>query len=231
MNFWKKKNILKNFNKSYKNLLILKFSNIFQNSRFTFDRFDKIIVKNELTIQKRNLLIEILYNRKIVLSWKFSKMKKIRSEIVFSQIIKIIKYRVWQISKFSIFKIFTKIMTKMLKKQINRNILKFCHDSYRNSWFLVKKKKSNKYKIINAILKMNRVIVRDVNLFFAIDEFVENFVECTIAFSLIFFLITIKLSSTKSVAIWQHLWHSLNCWKWRFYFKKSSILLRNSCAS
>ena len=183
----KKKNVLKNFNKLYKNLLISKFSNIFRNFQFTFNWFDKMIVKNKLTIQKRNFLIEILYNQKTVLSWKFSKMKKIRSEIVFSQIIKIIKHHVWQISKFLIFKTFTKIMTKMLKKRINQNILKFCYNSYRNSWFLIKKKKSNKYKIINAILKINRVIVRDVNLFSAIDEFVENFVECAIVFFINFF--------------------------------------------
>ena len=41
--------------------------------------------------------------------------------------------------------------------------------------------------MINAILKMNRVIVRDVNLFFAIDEFVENFVEYAVVFFIDFF--------------------------------------------
>ena len=50
------------------------------------------------------------------------------------------------------------------------------------------KKKSNKYKMINAILKMNRVIVRNVNLFFAIDEFVENFVKCAVVFFIDFFI-------------------------------------------
>ena len=49
------------------------------------------------------------------------------------------------------------------------------------------KKKSNKYKMINAILKINRVIVRDVNLFSAIDEFVKNFVECAVVFFIDFF--------------------------------------------
>ena len=35
---------------------------------------------------------------------------------------------------------------------------------------------------------MNRVIVRNVNLFFAIDEFVENFVKCAVVFFIDFFI-------------------------------------------
>ena len=40
---------------------------------------------------------------------------------------------------------------------------------------------------MNAILKMNCVIVHVANLFFAIDEFVENFVDCAIVFFIDFF--------------------------------------------
>jgi hypothetical protein len=45
----------------------------------------------------------------------------------------------------------------------------------------MKKKKSRKYRLINAIIEMNRVTVKDANLFSSIDEFFENFADCAIA--------------------------------------------------
>jgi hypothetical protein len=45
----------------------------------------------------------------------------------------------------------------------------------------MKKKKSKKYRLINAIIEMNRVTVRDANLFSFIDEFFENFADCAVA--------------------------------------------------
>jgi hypothetical protein len=42
------------------------------------------------------------------------------------------------------------------------------------------KKKKKKYRLINIILKMNRIIIRDTNLFSAIDEFSEEFINCAI---------------------------------------------------
>jgi hypothetical protein len=45
----------------------------------------------------------------------------------------------------------------------------------------MKKKKSKKHRLINAIIEMNRVTVKDANLFSSIDEFFENFADCAIA--------------------------------------------------
>ena len=41
---------------------------------------------------------------------------------------------------------------------------------------------------MNVALKMNKVIIRNVNLFSSIDEFLEDFVECVISLLLNFFL-------------------------------------------
>ncbi len=42
------------------------------------------------------------------------------------------------------------------------------------------RKRKKKYRLINVALKMNRVIIRDANLFSAIDEFSEEFADCAI---------------------------------------------------
>jgi hypothetical protein len=45
----------------------------------------------------------------------------------------------------------------------------------------MKKKKQKKYRLINAIIEMNRVTVKNANLFSSIDEFFENFADCAIS--------------------------------------------------
>jgi hypothetical protein len=173
--------LLKDSNRSYKNWLISKFFSIKRDSRLTKKRLDKMIVSAELTNQKKDLFIEMLYNRETALAWKFSKMRKVKSNVASSQQIKIIKHEVWQTLKFPILKALISTVTNMLKNRIKRETLESCHESYRNSWFLMKKKKSRKYRLINAIIEMNRVTVRDANLSSSIDEFSENFADCAVA--------------------------------------------------
>jgi hypothetical protein len=45
----------------------------------------------------------------------------------------------------------------------------------------MKKKKKEKYHLINVALKMNRVIIRNANLLSAMNEFSKEFVDCVIA--------------------------------------------------
>jgi hypothetical protein len=44
----------------------------------------------------------------------------------------------------------------------------------------MKKKKKEKYRLINAALKMNQVIIRNANLFSAMNEFSKECVDCII---------------------------------------------------
>jgi hypothetical protein len=46
---------------------------------------------------------------------------------------------------------------------------------------LIKKKKKDKYRLINVVLKIDRVTIRDANLSSAMNEFFEEFVDCVIA--------------------------------------------------
>ena len=66
-------------------------------------------------------------------------------------------------------------------------MLKSNHGSYRNPWFLVKKKEKGKYHLVNAAIKINRVIVKDINLPPSVNEFSKKFVGYIIAFLIDFF--------------------------------------------
>ncbi len=76
----------------------------------------------------------------------------------------------------------------MLKKRLRINLLKYCHNFYQNSKFLINKKKKNKYYMINATIKINKVIVRNTNISFNIKEFAKEFIEIIIALLINFFL-------------------------------------------
>ena len=58
----------------------------------------------------------------------------------------------------------------MLKKRLYNRLLKKYFSPYRNLWFLIKKKNS-KYKLINIIININKITIRDANLLLSIEEF------------------------------------------------------------
>ena len=63
----------------------------------------------------------------------------------------------------------------MLQERLQKGLIESSYALYRNPYFLVKKKEENKYRLINNIIKINRVIIRDGNLPLAINEFSEEF--------------------------------------------------------
>jgi hypothetical protein len=75
----------------------------------------------------------------------------------------------------------------MLNDRIKRDILKKSENPYRNLWFLTKKKDKISYRLINAAMKINRVIIRNINIPLSTNEFAEEFFGYAIA-SLINFL-------------------------------------------
>ena len=107
------------------------------------------------------------------------KFSWIHFKITFSQKIQMILHEAWQTSSFSILKDLLKIIIKMLQSYINTNMLKYCNDSYRNSWFLIKKK-FKKYWIINAVINMNWYTVQNTNFSSNVEEFTERSVKMTV---------------------------------------------------
>jgi len=63
----------------------------------------------------------------------------------------------------------------MLRERIKNGLLKYYYSLYRNPWFLIKKAIKG-YRLINAAMEMNRVMIRDANLPPQMDEFAKEFV-------------------------------------------------------
>ena len=68
----------------------------------------------------------------------------------------------------------------MLQERLNAGLFKLYNGLYRNSWFLVNKKESGKYRFINSAIYINAVIRRDAGLPFNIEEFVSDFASMRI---------------------------------------------------
>ncbi len=78
-------------------------------------------------------------------------------------------------------------MIEMLKDRVEKGVLEPSYGPYRNPWFLVKKKEKGKYHLVNAAIKINRVIVKDINLPPSVNEFSKEFAGYVIAFLIDFF--------------------------------------------
>jgi len=63
----------------------------------------------------------------------------------------------------------------MLKKQLDFDILEPCQGPYQNPWFLVRKLQKGKYRLINAVMHINKVTIKDVNISSNIEQFVKEF--------------------------------------------------------
>ena len=74
----------------------------------------KIIIRNGITEQEKEVFTEMLYNKKAVLAWNFAEMRKVKKEIASSQKIQTVDHKAWQIPGFQIPKALTPIVIDML---------------------------------------------------------------------------------------------------------------------
>ncbi len=79
------------------------------------------------------------------------------------------------------------MVIEIFKNRIEKDIFESSYNPYRNPWFLVKKKEKGKYYLINIIIKINRVIIKDANLPPSVNKFFKEFVGCIIASLIDFF--------------------------------------------
>ena len=61
----------------------------------------------------------------------------------------------------------------MLKERFQIDVIEQCHNCYRNPWYLAKKSHPGKYRLVNVVVKLNRVTIPDTNLPLSADEFLE----------------------------------------------------------
>ncbi len=83
----------------------------------------------------------MLFNREIAFFWDFIEKSSVRSKITSLMKIRTMSHEAWQIFEFQILKTLTEIVAEMIKDRIKNDVLELCYELYRNSWFLMKKKK------------------------------------------------------------------------------------------
>ena len=143
--------------------------------RLTSDRFEDLKVSDQLWPRERDMLAEILYNREPALAWDFSHLSRIRPEVFPPQRLNVVKHTAWQAPSFPVPRALQGIVIKMLQERLDAGLLEPCDGPYRNSWFLVGKKESGKYRLINSATCINAVTRRDAGLPPDIEEFVSDF--------------------------------------------------------
>ena len=172
----------------YNSFLISKFSNIKRDSRLTLKCLRKMLFNAKLFFQERNLMMKLFYRQKIVLTWNFNEIDKVKPKIIKDQKIQTVFYKIWQVSNFFVSKTLKSTIIKMLQKQIDVKLLKLCFEFYHNSWFLINKKIKNKYWMINVVMNMNEVIIQNVNLLFNVEKFFEKFTNMRVISLINFFV-------------------------------------------
>ncbi len=75
--------------------LSFKFFKIAWEFRLTLKWAKKMICNDALTLQEKNLLLKMLFNREVTMIWDFSEMRKIKDIISFLQQIWMISHDAW----------------------------------------------------------------------------------------------------------------------------------------
>ena len=106
----------------------------------------------------------------------------LHSNVVVPIIIKTVKHEAWQAPNFSISQALLPKIIKMFCEQKRFEFLKDCDNLYYNSWFLMKKRITDKYWKVNAVTELNKVIKWNANLPSSVNAFSEEFAEMHYAF-------------------------------------------------
>ena len=76
----------------------------------------------------------------------------------------------------------------MLKDRILKGIFELYNKLYKNFWFLIKKKEKRTFRLMNTVIKINKIIIRDINFSLSADKFFKEFAKIKIiSFINIFF--------------------------------------------
>jgi hypothetical protein len=167
--------------------LVGRFSDLPPGSRLTPGRAEKLVIRDELTLEERELLMEVLVNREEALTFDWTHCGTIRPEVAPPQEICTVEHEAWQTPNFPVPRALVKKVIEILKDRIKRGTLEYSHGPYHNPWFLVAKKEKGEYCLIVTAMKMNGVTIRDGNLPPQVDEFAEEFAGCTVALLIDFF--------------------------------------------
>lgn len=165
----------KDVRSEFDSLLYPRIATIARGSRLTPEREETLLVGRDLLPREKELFRELLFKREGVLAWSWEHMGRIRDEVLPPQRIKTVPHEAWQHPGFKIPRALGPVIEEMLRDRLRKGVLEPCDGPYRNPWFLVGKKQSGKYRLINAAMLINKVTRRDANMPPDADEFAEEF--------------------------------------------------------
>ena len=88
--------------------------------------------------------------------------------------IKTVPHEPWTAKRFPILKSLVLIAMEIIQEHFNIDLLEYCNSLYQNFYFLVRKG-NRKYQLINTVIFLNRILIKDANLLPSADEFSEKF--------------------------------------------------------
>jgi hypothetical protein len=117
-NIIKKKKYFKNFIDQFAEFLISKFSELAKKARWKSERIQRMQIENELLKRKKELFLEMLFNREIALFWNFIEKNSIRFEVSLFMKIRIVSHEIWQVFEFQVLKALMKTVAQIIKDRI-----------------------------------------------------------------------------------------------------------------
>jgi hypothetical protein len=165
----------------FDHLLKPRISVIARGARLTPEREITLLVGKDLLPRERALFRELLFKREGALAWEWEHVQRIRTEVMPPQRIKTVPHEAWQHPGFKIPHALTATVIEMLRDRLRKGVLEPCDGPYRNPWFLVGKKQTGKYRMVNAAMMINKVTKRDANMPPIADEFAEEFAGMAMA--------------------------------------------------
>ena len=161
----------------YGGWLIPKFSDIEKGSRLTAERIGRLKVgaPGNLTADEYDVFLQVLYNREAGIAFDFTEKGRFKDDVEPPHAISTIPHAPWQAKNFKVPKALEGELVRIIKHRIDCGALERSFGPYRNPWFLVLKKQTGKYRLINSAQKLNAVTIKDASLPPTVDEFSKEF--------------------------------------------------------
>ena len=106
----------------------------------TQERIERLKFGENLTIEEKEALFEVLFNREAGIAFDFSEKGCFKPEIEPPHVIPTIQHSPWQVSSFRVPKALELKVTEIIKSKLDCGALERSCGPYRNPWFLVPKK-------------------------------------------------------------------------------------------
>ena len=76
-------------------------------------------------------------------------MGRVHPDVVPPQRIYTVEHTPWQVPAPPVPRALVSVATEMVRQRLDRGVLEYCNGLYRNPWFLVAKKATGQYRLIN----------------------------------------------------------------------------------